>query len=139
MKQPKVPKYPFRRVGSADKPSEKTLKSLACKEITSGQGKPKLRLSKRSLDRERKLAVVEKSVHGMRPPKWLLARIAKHAPVRVVMDDVFRRLRRTPSENNLRFTQRALNELGRRRGGGKLLRQTVTQKLVDEFQAKGGK
>ena len=116
MSPQEIPRYPFRRIGAAEKPTPKVLRSY--------------------LDREKKLAVTEKSIHGVRPPRWLLARIERHAPVGVVVDDLLKRLRRAPSAKNIRFTQCGLNELGRRRGGGKLLRRTITQQLFDEFQAK---
>jgi hypothetical protein len=54
----------------------------------------------------------------------------------VVAKDLLDRLRRAPGERNLRTTRNALQELGRRRGGGRFLRKLVTQELVDEFQAK---
>lgn len=139
MKQPKVPKYPFRRVGPADKPTQNDLRSLARSAYASGKGEAKIKPSKQYLDLEKKKAVMEKPAHGIRPPKWLLARMARHAPTRVIVGDLIKRLRRLPSEKNIRFTQCGFNELGRRRGGGKLLRRTITQQLVDEFQAKGEK
>lgn len=139
MTKPEIPKYPFERVGPAAKPSKKTLKSLARSDYSSGKGKQKGEPSKRFLDREKKIAVKEKPVHGVRPPKWLLARFAKHVPVSVVIEDLFKYLRRDRSEKNMRFTQYGLNEIGRRRGGGRLLRKTLSQEVVDEFQAKGEK
>lgn len=139
MRQPKIPKYPFRRVGSAERQSAKTIKSLAREAYASGQGKPKYKPAKQYLDREKNIAVTERPVHGIKPPKWLLARFARHASIKVVINDLFERLRRAPSKRTILFTQYGLNEIGRRRGGGRLLRQTITQSLVDKFQAKGGK
>jgi len=136
MSPQEIPRYPFRRIGAAEKPTPKVLRSLARPETASGRPETRLRLSRSYLDREKKLAVTEKSIHGVRPPRWLLARIERHAPVGVVVDDLLKRLRRAPSAKNIRFTQCGLNELGRRRGGGKLLRRTITQQLFDEFQAK---
>ncbi len=137
MKQPKIPKYPFRKVGPAEKPSHNALKSLARTDCAAGPGKLKYRPSQRFHDREKALAMTEKPVYGIRPPKWLLARIARHASVTVVIEDLLKRLRRAPTRKAILFTQCGLNELGRRRGGGALLRRIITQKLVDEFQAKG--
>ena len=139
MAKPKIPKYPFKRVGSAEKPTVKMLKSMNREYQSSGQGKTRIKPSRKFLARERIMADNERPVRNLRAPKWLLSRIARHAPVKLVVNDLVERLRRSSTEKNLRFTQAGFNELGRMRGGGKLIRGIVTQKLVDEFQVKGRK
>jgi hypothetical protein len=131
-----MPNYPFRRVGSADSPSLEALRSLARTPLHFEQVELTHKPSPRFVAREESLAVTEELPYGLRPPNWVLARFAQHASVATVIDDLFKRLSRSPSEKNMRFTQHALNELGRRRGGGRLLRRIVTQKLVDEYQAR---
>ena len=136
MPKPKQPKNPFRRVKPAAKLKDRDFKKLDRGTTAAGAVKAPRKLPQSVQAREKTIAAVEKPLHGTRPQRWVLARVARHASPRVIAKDLIDRLRRAPSEKNLRATRDGLHELGRRRGGGRFIRRLVTQELVDEFQAK---
>jgi hypothetical protein len=131
-----MPKYSFRRVKPAEPPTAKNLRGLIRHDTASGGKQPRLKPTTGFLELEKKSAVIEKHLPGIRVPKWYYARRTRGASLNAVWNEMLKRLRRAPSESNLRLAQYLLNEQGRRRGGGKFVHRTVTQKLVDEFQAK---
>lgn len=137
MPQRRIPSYPYNRVKPAGKPTEKEWHSLNRNNIASGPGKPRLKPPKKFLDRQKKAAVSESPPYLVKPPRWVLARFARHVKVSVVCNDLIKRLRRAPSKRAFIETQQGFNEIGRRRGGGKLLRSIITQKLVDKFIERG--
>lgn len=138
MPQSRIPKYPYKVVNKAKKPTEKDWYSLTHGEIASGQGKPKQKPPIKFLEFQKKATVTESLPSRLKPPRWVLARFARHAKISVVSNDLLKRLRRAPSKRAFIETQQGFNEIGRRRGGGKLLRSIITQELVDEFINRGG-
>jgi len=138
MLEPRIPRYPFRKVGNAKKPTALEWHRMTNAEIKSGPAAEELTIDRRIIDIQKKAAITEIPPYKTTPPRWVLARVARHARINVVCNDLITRLRRAPSKRAFIETQQGFNELGRRRGGGKLLRRVITQELVDEFIAKGG-
>jgi hypothetical protein len=138
MLQPKIPKYPFKRVGLAARPMQRDWHIMTSAEIDAGPGLKSHMPPQRILEIQKDASITEIPAYRSVPPKWVLARIARHVSVKVVCEDLITRLRRAPSKRAYLETQLGFNELGRRRGGGKLLRRFITQDLVDEFIKKGG-
>lgn len=138
MLERRIPKYPFRKVGVAKKPTHQEWHRMMNAEIKSGPAVENQIPSRVLLDVQKKAAITEIPPYHTTPPRWVLARVARHARISVVCNDLITRLRRAPSKRAFIETQQGFNELGRRRGGGKLLRRIITQELVDEFIAKGG-
>ena len=137
MSRQRIPKYPYKQVKPAEPPTESEWVSMNREDIASGPGKPRLTPPKKFLDHEKKTAITESPPYRVKPPRWVLARIARHVKVSVVCNDLITRLRRAPSKRAYIETQQGFNEIGRRRGGGKLLRSIITQELVDEFIERG--
>jgi hypothetical protein len=125
--------YPFARAAEASEPDKKRLRSLGRPETAAGPAEPAARPPARFLDQEVASVTVDGRQAEIRPPKWFYARVARGASSAQVMNDMAVRLRRAPSERALRLTRRVLEEVGRRRGGGRLVRRAMTQELVDEF------
>ena len=136
MSKPNIPKYPYRRVKPAGKPSPKIINSLLRKDVVSGVMQPSCKPPDDFIKREQKSSVIEKYLHDIPTPKWLLARFERHTSRKVIMNDIITRLRRAPSKKNFRLTQRLLNEMGRRPGGGRYIHRQITQDLINEFQIK---
>jgi hypothetical protein len=64
------------------------------------------------------------------PPQWFLEEIKKGSSP----EEILRVLRaRVPKSSDLREAQQILNEIGRLQGGGRLVRQTLTQRLLSEL------
>lgn len=131
-------KYPFDR----QRPSRALQRSaltdlLAQREARSGSREPPNELDTAFIERQRGLVEHAAQPSRRTVPKWVYARIERRTPPSAIASDVIERLRRAPSERGYREAGELLNELGRRRGGARLVRELVTQELVDEFLRKG--
>jgi hypothetical protein len=70
--------------------------------------------------------------------RWLHAHAESGASSRAVTEAMIERARRHPSRRSFERIRSVLLEVGRRRGGGKKLRELITQDLVDELVEKEG-
>ena len=128
--------YPFRRLKPPKDPTVKEMVSLNRDVTACGYYRPKKAFPRKWLKHAKTMVMKNEIPEDFRAPRWIEARIARRASMKVILDDIIKRLRRAPSERAFRLVLLALNEIGKRRGGGRLLRRTITQKLVNEFQAR---
>jgi hypothetical protein len=138
MPEKKIPDYVFTKVEPREPLTEMELIKMARREIAAGVGNtPEIKISNKFVKRQNEMVRAEKRVCKVKPPNWLKAHFAKHSPINEVLDQLIKRLDRIPSEQILRETQIGLNELGRRPGGYKLLKELLTQEFVNKYLEKG--
>jgi hypothetical protein len=107
----------------------------------SGAGKPKESPPMKYVEKERKEAETLDPEFWKDGPDWLKKQLncEEEHNYAETFEMMLKSLREKPSEKNLRLAQKVLNEIGRFKEGGKFLTKEITQKLLDEFQAKEGR
>jgi hypothetical protein len=131
-RRPTKPKYPFKRVGNAADMTMDTAEAIAHEDSSAGAGKiPRIPASfqEHANASARGIRLVDDRL----TTKLVYAHIERGSSTQKVLDDGVIRAKRAPSRRNLERMGAVANEVGRRRGGGRLLRQTVTQAVVDEL------
>jgi len=124
--------YPYKKV-TASEPSASDGASIQRGDSNSGSGTAPRALPKAFEDRQRKSNLDEPQIADALTQRFIYAHAERRASSRTVLDEVASRAKRAPSRKNLERMQAVANEIGRRRGGGKLLREVVTQVLVDQL------
>jgi hypothetical protein len=131
-------RYPFKKVGAAREASREMLRSLERPEAAQGEGKAPRRPPAAFLQREVEEAPEDRLRDDAQISRWLHAHAESGASSRTVTEEMIERARRHPSRRSFERIRSVLLEVGRRRGGGKRLRELVTQEVVDELIGKEG-
>lgn len=125
--------YPYRKVGQRKLLSNEERLSLAQTESSAGIGRPRAQVPRAFLRRQRTVSTVGSGLLRFRPPAWARRLTAARRPRQEMLDALEKRVYRAPAEKNLRQALIILNDIGRLRGGGKLLRERLTQQVVDRL------
>jgi hypothetical protein len=101
-----------------------------------GPGRPLEVVPPRFLGRAAATADLTGAVR-FRRPEWIAELTHARKPVADVIDAVAARVLERPNEQNLRTAEVVLNDIGRREDGAQVLRDKVTQDVVDRLIAGG--
>jgi hypothetical protein len=132
-------KYPFKRVGAADPPEPDQAASLLRSEARSGRPQKPPRVPQAFLKRERAATIDDPVVADARTRKLLYAHVERDDSGSAVLASALKRALRAPSTRNLERMRAVANEVGRRRGGGKALREALTEEAVEELIRRSAK
>ena len=126
-------KYPLKRVGPADSIDIDQAESILRNEAKSGQPEKTPRIPKAFVKHERAAVVDDPVIADQRTRKLMYAHIERDDSSGTVLAAALKRALRAPSTRNLERMRAVANEIGRRRGGGKALREILTEEAVEEL------
>jgi hypothetical protein len=132
-RQPAPFDYPYTRVRGAADVSADDAASLDRGDPKNGAGKPPRPVPSGFDAKEKAGAIDEPQVADALSLRLLHAHAERASSARTVLEDAAARAVRAPNRRNLGRMQTVANEIGRRRGGGKLIRELLTQDLVDRL------
>ena len=119
----------------AAEPSKEELVNMSRVEDGAGAGKP---VPSNTFTRAEPAQVLEdKPSVVKKPPKWIYTMIERGATREQVLERAYERLKRSPTQSNLRLVQALLQEFGRPPRRRIRTRPLVTQARVSELTGKG--
>ena len=127
------PKNPFRKVGAAKKIRTEDAVSATYEPTRSGAADRTPRVPAAFDPREQASAIDDPLITDAMTRRFLYGHIERKTSIDGVLESAGKSSVRAPSTRNLERMRSVVNEMGRRRGGGRKLRSTLTQELVDEI------
>jgi hypothetical protein len=132
------PKKLFPKVAPRAELDEPALRTLMQNERAAGKVDPPQPVPQAFVRRMRESSSIGTGLAKFRRPDWI-AKLAKaKAQPAPVVDELHARVSKQPDEASLREAHVILNDIGRLPDGGRLVREKVTQQVVDRLIEGGG-
>jgi len=125
--------YPYKRMGKRSPLSKGEELALFRAQTQSKTSVHKIKLGKAFIEQQKSSFKDDNNLHDERVSKILHAHMERKSSSKAVLEQTAKNALRAPAKQNLRRMQSISNEIGRKRGGGKLLHEMLTQDMVNQL------
>lgn len=124
-------KYPFVRRGKREPLSANEAMSFSRTPPGNKVMSQKIKITKAFLEKSKTAFTDDKNLHDERVSKLLHAHMERKSTSSEVLEKAAKNALRAPAKKNLERAKTVANEIGRKRGGGSLMRKMLTQDIVN--------
>jgi len=125
--------YPYKRVGKRSPLSKSETLALFRTQSQPKTKIHKIKLHKNFVEKNKSSFKDDKNLNDERVSKILHAHMERKSTSKAVLEQTAKHALRAPAKQNLMRMKAIANEIGRKRGGGKILREMLTQDMVNQL------